>query len=153
MGGWRLTAINSVVSGLPVNLSYSPTSQFSVSSAPTYRPNVTGEIYAQGDAKTIDNWFNKENVVIPTDPSHPFGNAPRNAARGPASWWLDLGLHKGFGLGWRDTRLEVRIEAFNVLNRTNFGAPNGNRSSADFGTVRSLATTPRQVQLGVRVSF
>ena len=40
-----------------------------------------------------------------------------------------------------------------MLNKTNFGAPNGNRSSTDFGTITTLATTPRQIQLGVKVYF
>jgi hypothetical protein len=40
-----------------------------------------------------------------------------------------------------------------ALNKTNFGAPNGNRSSTDFGTIRSLSTTPRQIQLGVKLNF
>ena len=151
VGGWRITAINLISSGLPVNLTYSPSAQFSVSGTPTYRPNISGEIYASDP--TIDNWFNRDNITIPTDRTQPFGNAPRNAARGPKIWSLDLGLHKGFGLGMGQSRLEVRIEAFNVLNRANFGAPNGNRSSADFGTIRSLSTTPRQIQLGARISF
>ena len=152
-GGWRITAINTMTSGLPVNLTYSPSAQFQVSGAPTYRPNISGDVYASGDAQTIDNWFNRDNITIPTDPSQPFGNAPRNAARGPAIYTLDLGLHKGFGLGLGQSRLEVRVEAFNVLNKTNFGAPNSNRSSTNFGTITSLATTPRQIQLGVRFSF
>jgi hypothetical protein len=149
LGGWRLTAINLMASGLPVNLSYSPNATFQVSAAPTYRPNLVGDPY--GD-RTIDNYFNRDNVVIPTDSSQPFGNAPRNVARGPAIFLLDLGLHKAFGLG-AGTRLEFRIEAFNVLNKTNFGAPNGNRSSADFGTIRTLATPPRQIQLGLKLYF
>lgn len=152
-GGWRLTAINTMTSGLPVNLTYSPSAQFSVSGAPTYRPNISGEIYALDGSQTIDNWFNRDNISVPTNPTQPFGNAPRNVARGPAIWTMDIGLHKGFGLGIGQSRLEVRVEAFNVLNRTNFGAPNGNRSSTVFGTIRSLATTPRQIQLGLRVSF
>jgi hypothetical protein len=150
VGGWRLTAINTMTSGLPVNLTYSPSSTFSVSAAPTYRPNVTGDVYGDG---TIDNYFNRDTVVIPTDRTQPFGNAPRNVARGPAIYTLDLGLHKSVGLGIEDTRLEFRIEAFNALNKTNFGAPNGNRSSTDFGTIRTLSTTPRQIQLGVKVYF
>ena len=137
VGGWRLTAINTMTSGLPVNLSYSPSSTFQVSGVPTYRPNLIGDVY--GD-RTIDNYFNKDNVVIPTDRTQPFGDAPRNVARGPAIYSLDLGLHKGFGLGLGDSRLEFRIEAFNALNKTNFGAPNGNRSSTDFGTIRTLST-------------
>ena len=150
IGGWRLTAINTMTSGLPVNLSYSPSSTFSVSAAPTYRPNVVGDVYGDG---SIDNYFNRDNVVIPTDRTQPFGNAARNIARGPSIYTLDLGLHKGIGLGVQDMRLEFRIEAFNALNKTNFGAPNGNRSSTDFGTIRSLSTTPRQIQLGVKVYF
>jgi hypothetical protein len=149
VGGWRLTAINTMTSGLPVNLSYSPSSQFQVSSAPTYRPNVNGDVY--GD-KTIDNYFNRDNVVIPTDRSQPFGNAERNIARGPSIWSLDLGLHKNIDLP-SATRLEFRVEAFNALNKSNFGAPNGNRSSTDFGTIRTLSTTPRQIQLGVKFYF
>jgi len=150
IGGWRLTAINTMTSGLPVNLSYSPSSTFSVSAAPTYRPNVVGDVYGDG---SIDNYFNRDNVVIPTDRTQPFGNAARNIARGPSIYTLDLGLHKSIGLGVQDMRLEFRIEAFNALNKTNFGAPNGNRSSTDFGTIRSLSSTPRQIQLGVKVYF
>jgi outer membrane receptor protein involved in Fe transport len=150
IGGWRLTAINTMTSGLPVNLSYSPSSTFSVSGAPTYRPNLNGDVYGDG---TIDNYFNRDNVTIPVDRTQPFGNAPRNVARGPAIFLLDLGLHKGFALGLGDSRLEFRIEMFNALNKTNFGAPNGNRSSTDFGTIRTLSTTPRQIQLGVKVDF
>jgi outer membrane receptor protein involved in Fe transport len=150
VGGWRLTAINTMTSGLPVNLSYSPSATFSVSGAPTYRPNLTGDVYGPGG---VDNYLNRDTVVIPTDRTQPFGNAARNVARGPAIYALDLGLHKNVGLGERDTRLEFRVEAFNVLNRSNFGSPNGNRSSTDFGTIRTLSTTPRQIQLGVKVYF
>jgi hypothetical protein len=150
VGGWRLTAINTMTSGLPVNLSYSPSSTFSVSGAPTYRPNVSGDIYGDG---SIDNFFNRDNVTVPTDRTQPFGNAPRNAARGPAIYNLDLGLHKTFGLGLGDSQAEFRIEAFNALNKTNFGAPNGNRSSTDFGTIRTLSTPARQIQLGFKVNF
>jgi hypothetical protein len=53
----------------------------------------------------------------------------------------------------RGTRVEFRVEAFNVFNRSNFAAPNGNRSATSFGTITSLATTARQIQLGVKVDF
>jgi hypothetical protein len=42
------------------------------------------------------------------------------------------------------------VEAFNLFNRTNFAAPNGNRGAASFGTI-AAAYDPRQVQLGVKV--
>jgi len=62
-----------------------------------------------------------------------------------------LGI-EGFALVGR-SRFEFRVEAFNVLNKTNFGAPNSNVSATNFGTITGLATTPRQVQLGVKFDF
>ena len=40
----------------------------------------------------------------------------------------------------------------NALNKTNFGAANGNRSSGDFGTIRSTFPA-RQIQLGLKFYF
>ena len=55
-----------------------------------------------------------------------------------------------FGTSPGAVRLEIRVEAFNLLDRANFTAPNGNRSSAAFGTITSTYD-PRQLQLGVKV--
>ncbi len=155
LGGWRVTAINTMTSGLPVTLTYSPSATFSVSGVPTYRPNVIGDIYTPESERTLGNYFNANNVVIPTNSSQPFGNAERNSARGPALFTLDLGLHKSVGLPVGQSRVEFRVEAFNVLNRSNFNPPNGNRSQTAFGTITQIATgtTPRQVQLGVKLYF
>ena len=43
LGGWRVVGINTMTSGVPVNLSYTPAPAFSVSGSPTYRPNLTGD--------------------------------------------------------------------------------------------------------------
>jgi hypothetical protein len=150
-GDWRLTAVNTMTSGLPVNLNYSPAANFQVSTVVTHRPNITGDIYAA--EPTAQQWFNTANIVVPTDSSQPFGNAPRNAARGPALYSMDLGIHKDLALGSSGRRMQFRIEAFNVFNRTNLGAPNSNRSNANFGSITTLAIQPRQIQLGVKVDF
>jgi hypothetical protein len=152
LGGWRLVGINTMASGVPVNLTYSPSSTFSVSGGPAYRPNLTGDPLIPEGERSIDNYLNRATVEIPTDRTQPFGNAPRNAARAPRFAQLDAGLHKSIGLGREQTRLELRLEAFNVLNRTNFGAPNANRSNANFGTIRSTFAA-RQIQLGVKLHF
>lgn len=150
IGGFRLTAINRVTSGRPVNLTYSPTSEFSVSGDITYRPNIIGEVVNENPTPT--NYFNRAAVSTPTDRSQPFGNAPRNAVRGPAFWQADIGLHKQFQLWNETTRLEFRAEAFNILNRTNFGTPNGNISSAGFGTITS-AFPARELQFALKLYF
>ena len=104
LGGWRLVGINTMTSGVPVNLSYSPSATFSVSGSPTYRPNLLGDPLTPSDQRTISNYLNPATVEIPTDRTQPFGNAPRNAARGPTFFQLDLGLHKALGLGRDNTR-------------------------------------------------
>jgi len=87
-------------------------------------------------------------VAIPTDPSQPFGNVARNSVRGPMFWQLDTALSKRFTFAG-STAFEFRFEAFNLLNRTNFRAPNGNRSSGGFGTITSTYD-PRQLHLGFK---
>lgn len=87
--------------------------------------------------------------MIPTDPSQPFGNATRNSVRGPSFWTVDFSLSKQVALAGQ-ARLQFRLEAFNLFNRVNYTAPNGNRSLAAFGTITSTYD-PRQMQLGVKV--
>jgi hypothetical protein len=100
----------------------------------------------------VTQYLNPATVEIPTDRSQPFGNAPRNAARSEAFFQLDFGLHKSFGLGRQDTRLEARFEAFNLFNTTNFGTANGNRSQNNFGAI-STTFPARQIQLGIKLYF
>ena len=155
LGGWQFAGINSLYAGEQVTFTYAPGASAQVSGiaqdfrgANNYRPNLIGDPYAPDSERTINNWFNKANVVIPTDPSQPFGNALRNNVRGPLFWQIDAVLSKQFELVGA-SRLEFRLEAFNLLNRTNFRAPNGNRSSGGFGTITSTFD-PRQLQLGLK---
>jgi hypothetical protein len=159
IGGWQLAGINTMAAGERVTLTYSPLATFTVSGiqqdfrgANNYRPNVIGEVLAPADERTVQNWFNRNNVVIPTDPSQPFGNAPRNALHGPNFWQVDFVASKRFDFPWRRSGLEFRAEFFNLFNRTNFRAPNGNRSSAAFGTITSTYD-PRIIQFGVKLNF
>ncbi|PYR94290.1 MAG: TonB-dependent receptor [Acidobacteria bacterium] len=152
LGGWRVVGINTMTSGVPINLSYSPAAAFQVSGLPTYRPNLTGNPLTPEDQRTISNYLNPATVEIPTDRSQPFGNAPRNVVRSNAFYQFDLGLHKTFGLWREQTRLEARIEAFNLFNTTNFGPANGNRSASSFGAI-STTFPARQIQLGMKVYF
>lgn len=156
LGGWQLAGINSAYAGEQVTFRYNPAAAFQVSGiaqdfrgANNYRPNVNGDPYAPEGQQTITNWFNKANVTAPTDPSQPFGNAARNSVRGPGFWQVDAVLSKQFALAGR-SRLEFRLEAFNVLNRSNFRAPDGNVSNVGFGTITSTFD-PRQLQLGFKV--
>jgi Carboxypeptidase regulatory-like domain/TonB-dependent Receptor Plug Domain/TonB dependent receptor len=156
IGGWQLAGINTLFAGEPVTFTYAPGATFVVSGiaqdfrgANNYRPNVTCDPYAQGGAQTITNWFDRNCVVVPTDPSQPFGTAKRNTVRGPKFTQFDLAASKRVALAG-PAQLELRLEAFNLFNRTNFRAPSGVRSSGAFGTITSTYD-PRQLQLGIKL--
>jgi hypothetical protein len=153
IGGWQLAGINTMTSGVPITFTYTPATAFLVSGiqqdfrgANNYRPNVTCD--PVNPNWTITNYFNAACVVVPTDPSQPFGNAGRNTVRAPWFWQVDMALSKQIATGG-STKMELRLEAFNLLNRTNFQAPQANRSSGAFGTITTTYDA-RQMQLGVK---
>ncbi len=157
LGDWQFSAINTATSGQPVNLTYTEPSAFDVSDLLAYRPNVSGNpITPQGSriktATAVSNFLNPSTVSVPTDVTHPYGNAGRNSLRDYPFYQLDTGLHKGFQL-WNDSSLlDFRFEAFNVLNQVNYMAPDSNRSDGSFGSITS-AFAPRQLQLAAKVIF
>ena len=156
VGGWELAGINTVTPGEMVTLTYTPAAAFQVSAitndfsgANNYRPNITCDPYAPAGQQSITQWFNPACVALPTDPGQPFGNAPRNNVRGPNFWQFDAAASKNIAVAGR-TRVQVRVEAFNLFDRVNFAPPASNRSNASFGTI-TTAFDARQVQLGVKV--
>jgi hypothetical protein len=158
LGGWQIAAINNMWAGETVTFQYTPSAAATVSGiaqdfrgANNYRPNITCNPTLPADQRTTARYFDPACVVAPTDPSQPFGNAPRNSARGDAIYQLDMSVSKWFELG-KGKRLEFRVEAFNILNKTNFRAPSGNRSAATFGTI-TATYDPRQIQLGAKFAF
>ncbi len=154
IGGWQATFINTMSSGMPVNLTYSPASRYLVSNYPTYRPTLLGDPMAPSGSRNIDNYFNKANVIVPVDPlnPNPFGNAGRNTVRSYAIYQTDLGLHKDFPL-WSEVRkLEFRTEFFNLMNKTNFQAPNSTAGNSAFGTIRSTFPA-RVIQMAMKFVF
>jgi hypothetical protein len=48
--------------------------------------------------------------------------------------------------------VSFQTECFNLLNKTNFKAPNSNRSNANFGTITS-AFPARIMQFALRLTF
>ncbi|HEY7498180.1 MAG TPA: TonB-dependent receptor [Vicinamibacterales bacterium] len=156
IGGWIVSGINAIYAGEPVTLTYLPGATAVVSGiaqdfrgANNYRANVTCDPLTPEGERTFGTYLSRTCVSLPTDISQPFGNAERNSVRGPMFWGFDVAASKRFALGGT-AQFEFRVEAFNVLNRTNFRAPNGNRSAAAFGTI-TQTYDPRQLQLGFKL--
>ncbi|HEX4165116.1 MAG TPA: carboxypeptidase regulatory-like domain-containing protein [Bryobacteraceae bacterium] len=150
-GGWGVDVINTETSGLPLNITYSPTTQGSVSPLVTPTPNLTGQSLYLNNGNKVDYL----NAAAFSNPSYtqPFGNAGRNIARTPFFSELDFGLHKNFNLGSEKRYIQFRAEAFNLLNKTNFAPPSTLTSNSSGFGVFTTTFPSRQIQLALKLYF
>ena len=107
---------------------------------------ATRYLIAQADAHT--------RLVIPNPVTNPFLAIGRNSLRSPSFSDWDLTLRKVFPLKER-LKLNLEASAFNILNHPNLAAPVAVLSDVRFGQIVAsrAGSTPRQLQLGVRLAF
>jgi hypothetical protein len=154
-GGWEINTINTANTGTPLDVTYTPGAANDVTGriadyrgVAEMRPNVT--VNSSGTNDAINHYYGGYTFSVPSA-SSPFGNAGRNAFRGPDFWQWDLGVDKSFRIR-ESVRLQFRSEFFNVLNHTNLYIPDSNISDAAFGTIR--ATFPaRQIQFALKLMY
>ena len=151
VGGWRMSAINTMISGQPINFSYTPSTAASLTSGLTMRPNLVGNPFLPADQRTVQHYFNLAAFAVP-DASQPFGNTGRNIGRSDAQYQLDMAIAKSFPLMSESKRVEFRAEAFNALNKTNFQAAAAVISTSTFGTITKTFPA-RQIQFGLKLMF
>jgi hypothetical protein len=185
--GWSLYPILSYRTGFPldVNAGFQASGTLpgpsGAGDANLVRPDLTTsqvQILNPHQTQTINGstgnfWFNPTDFVVPASFSNrgipapgdrTYGTLPRNAFRGPDRTNLDLALAKTFNFGER-WKAELRLEAFNVFNHTEFynpgcapgsnGVPNCNLlvpTNGNFGQV-SATYDPRLVQIALRIQF
>jgi hypothetical protein len=156
-GGWRVTLINTMTSGLPGSLSYNTTARQQIGTVGNaIRPNIVGaNVYIPTEQREWFRWLDPTAVQpvqdVPTAVANPFGNAGRGTIRGEPFYQADLGIHKDFAITER-FRVEFRSELFNLFNTTNFLVPDTNRSSVAYGTVTSTRAA-RQAQFALKLLF
>jgi hypothetical protein len=181
LGGWQISGINTMQSGTPFNLGYTPNSANAVSpqisatyrGANEYRPNVVaGQKLIQKSQLQPSGyiqWVNYDALTLPATKDgngnllSPFGNAARNPGRSPAYYDTDLALNKSFKLPVETMRLQFRGEFYNIFNHTNFYLPSsglgGTLSTASTlnnptsgGTITSTFE-PRIIQFGLKLLY
>ena len=111
------------------------------------RPNRIGNGTVSSPSQSA--WFDTKAFTTPRFGS--FGNSGRNILDGPGFATVNASLLKNIVLKEAMT-LQFRVEAFNLLNRTNFNLPDAVVGSPTFGQVLS-SSAPRHVQLGVKFLF
>jgi hypothetical protein len=80
-----------------------------------------------------------------------YGNSGRNIVFGPGLANMDISVAKYFNITER-WRVQLRGEAFNVANRSNFNDPDSSLASGTYGRILS-AMDPRILQFGLKVMF
>ena len=172
LGGWQFSALWLMQTGLP----------FSVYTSAGFVPvfdnkghvigNTGGDYNADGsnyDVPNVPSFGNhlssqsKNKFLNGLFPASAFpapalgadGNLGRNTYHGPGYNNVDFTAAKIFSLPWffgEPLRLEVRGEFYNVFNRSNLTAVNGDLSSGTFARATSQLPA-RNIQLHVRATF
>jgi hypothetical protein len=118
------------------------------------RPNLIGDPYldtSRPRSQLIGQYFNT--AAFAENPTGTFGNLGRNTLIGPGSINVDMSFFKSIPISERLGRLQLRFEAFNILNRPNFSNPGTTLSSpSSFGLI-TAAGPGRIIQLGVKYIF
>ena len=103
--------------------------------------------------RSINEWFNTARF---TEAIGHYGNAPRNPSwiTAPSNSPFEFEVKRTFTMPFSEQqKLSFQVQAFNVFNHPQFGAPNTNQSSGSFGTISSTTLDNREVQLVVKYFF
>jgi hypothetical protein len=159
LGGWETSGIWTMRTGRMLTVSIArATGAVPDGNTSAQRPNIVPgvSIYPEG-GPTFSQWLNPAAFAIPANGT--WGNAGRSIATGPGLAQVDFALQKQNRIT-EGKSLVFRVEAFNLLNRTQAGNPGTTLTSpATFGVVttglnRTIGTgTSRQLQLALRLNF
>jgi hypothetical protein len=147
---WTLAVVVTRQSGIPVAVAQQ-TNFNAFAGFGTQRPNLVGDPELPADQRTPARWFDTSAFAVA--PVFTLGSASRNPVRGPGYRNVDLAISRRIPLPMRSgTALELRAEAFNLLNTPAFANPGAILGTATFGVI-SAAGDPRVLQLAAKFLF
>ena len=158
---WTLSGITRLATGFPVTLinngdnSLIGSNPNGVNNASIDEPDYNGApLRLQHNPRSsCGNYFNTADFSMNALGTP--GTAKRRFFSGPGADNWDMALYRSFALGQPTRSLQLRAEAFNAFNHTQFNGPtavDGNIGSTTFGSVIAAAP-PRILQLAARFSF
>jgi hypothetical protein len=146
LGGWEISGIVTMTSGLPIN------PQLTGGQSSNGLPNATNrpdKISNVSYPHKVGEWFNTAAFASPAVGA--WGNAGYNSLRGPGRDNWNISLFKSLNFG-EQRRLELRAESFNLWNHTEFDQVSSGLGASNFGQVTS-AFDPRVFQFGAKLYF
>jgi hypothetical protein len=180
LNGYRLSGITTLQGGFPISIFDSGFRSLTCDATFSFfgcfdRPNFNGGTVQTFDPRT-GSFANTINPTRPLGPQSNYffnpnnftrealgtlGNAGRNFFHGPGLNNFDFAIHKDTRVS-ETTKLELRIEFFNLFNHANFnpvssdGGVNGNSNSRNFGRIlnaRPSGIDSRLIQLVAKFNF
>jgi hypothetical protein len=157
LGGWNVAGIFNYQGGIPFTpeLSFNPSNNGDTTNPvrPSLNPNFHGNIITGSPSQ----YFVPTAFMVPQ--AGTYGNVQRDSLTGPAVTELDTSLYKTVHIAER-LNLQLRGDAFNIVNHANFNTPNlvayssaTSAPSASAGLITSTSTTSRQLQVSVRLTW
>jgi hypothetical protein len=155
LGNWDITAILQAQSGMPFSVR-TPVDIAGVG------PGSGQQLYELiGDPKAVRTdwdaavsratWFDRNAFAAPATGTFAT-TQEKNTLRQPGFWDINMSLRKGFTIPNSTHRVDFRVEAFNILNRTRLDNAVINPTLPDFGYIISR-TGNRTMQIGMQYVF
>jgi Carboxypeptidase regulatory-like domain len=170
LSGWEVSAIVTVATGLPFDISYAGTTSRSLYCSANISfyacPDVPNQI-----APLVKINPHTRSIVSTTTGAHgnsgyfspdsfgaeaigAFGNVHRDPYHGPGINNTNLILAKNFALSAEGVRrLQIRMESDNVFNHTQFSNPASTFGSGTFGQISGVQIAARLTQLAAKIYF
>lgn len=149
IGGWQLGSIFTIQSGFPLTVVNG--SDTSNTGAFFDRPNATGQ-EPQISGVGTERAFNTAAFAVQA--AGTYGNVGRNTLIGPSFVRWDFSSLKNFKMPFAENHnLQFRFEAFNMPNHPNWGNPDANVQSGNFGKIRGTRGDMRNLQVALRYTF
>jgi hypothetical protein len=151
LGGWESSAILTVQSGFPLNITSGGDYSYSLPEVGNDQAQLvsTPQYTSGSDSQRLAQWFTTASFTTPQ--SNSFGNVGRNTLIGPGTFNIDFAAHKVFFFGER-FKFQYRAEFFNLLNHPQFNNPDTILTDSTFGQITS-ARDPRIMQMALKLIF
>ncbi len=155
IGGWNVSTSFVLQGGNPLSITTGGNnSSNNQSGSYTQFANRSGSVKLPGSTKArLNEWYNLAALSVPAP--YTYGNLVRNAVYGPGLTDLNASLGKVFSL-WPEhgVNLEIRGEAFNVLNHASFGQPGNNAiGPGESAQITGVTVGGRSMQLYGKINF
>ena len=151
LGGWQVSGIITIESGIPVDVLDKGTFANDVVGN-NNRPDLTGSIkYMHQVVGPQKVQYIDPAAFTSVTSAGTFGNLGHNAVRGPGRDNWNISLFKTFALT-ETSGLQLRLETFNTFNHTQFQNVNNNFGQGTFGQFTS-AYPARLIQLAGKIYF